>query len=53
MGHLDLGKTGMLDINLPISLSDAPPYARLGDWILLVLAIFIGIYVTRYKSSRG
>lgn len=52
MGHLELGKTGMLDINLPVSLPYVPPYARFGDWIVLAMTILIGIYLTRSKSSR-
>ena len=52
LGHLSLGETGMLDINLPRALSYGTPYARLGDWLVLGIAILIGIFVARRKSSR-
>ncbi len=51
LGHLNLGETGILDINLPEARSGITPYARLGDWIVLGIAAVIGIFLGRLKSS--
>lgn len=37
LGSLGLGKKGVLDVYLPAPTRLAPPYARWGDWITLML----------------
>ena len=36
--ELALGQEGIVDTGLPAALASPPPYARFGDWIMLVLA---------------
>ncbi len=37
VARLGLGETGILDAPLPPALAAAPPFARLGDWSLVIL----------------
>lgn len=40
---IGLGKRGVVDSELPVALTQAPPYARLGDLMFLALVLAMGI----------
>ncbi|MCW8951832.1 MAG: apolipoprotein N-acyltransferase [Rhodospirillales bacterium] len=49
--RLELGVEGVIDAALPKSLSAPPPYARLGDWILLVIGVITLVPILRRRSQ--
>ncbi|MGH6954099.1 MAG: apolipoprotein N-acyltransferase [Alphaproteobacteria bacterium] len=54
IGRLDLGLKGVLDGPLPLPLAGPPPYARIGDWILLaLLALALSLARALARRARG
>ena len=56
LARLGLGTKGTLDSGLPISLAGPTPYARFGDWALLVILLAVaggGFLLSATVSARG
>jgi apolipoprotein N-acyltransferase len=45
VAHLDLGATGVLDGALPAPLAAPPPFARFGLWIVVAVALAVGLVI--------
>ncbi len=52
LASLGLGRRGVVDAALPRALAGPPPYGRYGDWILLPLALALGLVLAWLRRAR-
>lgn len=52
VASLGLGRRGVVDADLPRAL-DPPPYARFGDWLVLVLGVFLLFGARHLPESKA